>query len=253
VRPLAQALGLQRAFIADASHELRTPLTLLSTRAQVLELNLQSNARQAAVPWASVLADARGVVQDVGRLGEVVEDLLLAADPRRQQPHEAVDLGRLVEEVVASAAAHAQSAGVRLVATNGSGPVPCLVLGAAPALRRALLALVDNAVDHSSGGGQVRLATRRERREVIVSVSDTGPGLGGQAAKDVLRRFHSGGQGAGRAHYGLGLALTHDVANRHGGQLRLAASPVGAVFELVLPAHVAPVLSAHPQVRRSGV
>lgn len=63
VRPLAQALGLQRAFIADASHELRTPLTLLSTRAQVLELNLQSSAGQGEVPWASVLADARGVVQ----------------------------------------------------------------------------------------------------------------------------------------------------------------------------------------------
>jgi len=51
-----------------------------------------------------------------------------------------------------------------------------------------------------------------------------------------LRRFDSGGHRAGRAHYGLGLALTHDVANRHGGQLRLAPGEVGATFELALPA-----------------
>jgi two-component system OmpR family sensor kinase len=71
---------------------------------------------------------------------------------------------------------------------------------------------------------------------VIAAVSDTGPGIGPEAAQRVLRRFESGGHRAGRAHYGLGLALTHDVANRHGGQLRLAPSQVGATFELVLPA-----------------
>ena len=70
---------------------------------------------------------------------------------------------------------------------------------------------------------------------MIVAVHDTGPGIAPEQAKQVLRRFHSGGQRSGRAHYGLGLALTHDVANRHGGQLRLVAADVGAAFELVLP------------------
>jgi signal transduction histidine kinase len=111
------------------------------------------------------------------------------------------------------------------------------VQGFAPALRRAVLALVENAIDHTPPLGEVLVRTRRERGAVIVSVSDTGPGIDPGAAHDVLRRFHSGGQRAGRAHYGLGLALTHDVANRHGGQLRLAASGVGATFELVLPGH----------------
>jgi len=113
------------------------------------------------------------------------------------------------------------------------------VLGSAPALRRAVLALVENAVDHTPADGEVVVRTRSERRTVIVSVSDTGPGIAPDAAHDVLRRFHSGGHRAGRAHYGLGLALTHDVANRHGGQLRLAPGKTGATFELVLPAHTA--------------
>lgn len=228
VGPLAQALSLQRTFVADASHELRTPLTLLSTRVQVLDQELRKGALD-----AQVLTDSRGVVSDVQRLGEVVEDLLVAADPRRDDQHGVVDLGALVANVAASADAHATAAGVTLALTVAEEPLT--VRGSAVALRRAVLALVDNAIDHTPADGDVQLRVRRQRRTVVIAVSDTGPGIAPEAAASVLRRFHSGGQRAGRAHYGLGLALTHDVANRHGGQLRLAPSEAGTTFELVLP------------------
>jgi two-component system, OmpR family, sensor kinase len=230
VRPLAEALALQRTFVADASHELRTPLTLLSTRTQLLDRAVQESNLD-----RQVLEDSSGVVHDVHRLGEVVEDLLLAADPREDQQHEPVDLAGLIDAVVDSARAHATDARVTLTCA-ADDPDKHWVLGSAPALRRAVLSLVENAIDHTPPGGDVRVHTRTVRRDVIVAVNDTGPGIGADAAHDVLRRFHSGGHRAGRAHYGLGLALAHDVANRHGGQLRLAASDVGATFELVLPA-----------------
>jgi two-component system, OmpR family, sensor kinase len=229
VRPLAQALALQRTFVADASHELRTPLTLLSTRSQLLDRAIQTSGLD-----QQVLDDSRGVVHDVQRLGEVVDDLLLAADPRDDHRREPVGLAGLVEAVVDSASAHAGDAQVTLTSV-ADDPNQLWVQGFAPALRRAVLALVENAIDHTPPQGEVHVRTRRERKDVIVSVSDTGPGIDPRAAHDILRRFHSGGQRAGRAHYGLGLALTHDVANRHGGQLRLATSEVGATFELVLP------------------
>jgi signal transduction histidine kinase len=230
VRPLAQALALQRTFVADASHELRTPLTLLSTRSQLLDRAIQKSDLD-----PQVLEDSRGVVHDVQLLGEVVDDLLLAADPRGDDRREPVGLAGLVEAVVDSASAHAGDARVTLTSV-ADDPAQLWVQGFAPALRRAVLALVENAIDHTPPHGRVQVRTRRERKDVIVSVSDTGPGIDPRAAHDVLSRFHSGGQRAGRAHYGLGLALTHDVANRHGGQLRLAASEAGATFELVLPA-----------------
>ena len=219
VGPLAQALLLQRAFVSDASHELRTPLTLLSTRAQLLDRAVQSE-------------DSRGVVQDVMRLGEVVEDLLVAADPRSEAEHVVTALAPVVEGAVDTAQAHASQAGVALSCQVED----VLVLGSAPALRRALLSLVDNAIDHTPQGGSVAVALRTRGRSAVVSVSDTGPGVRPQDAPHVLRRFHSGGQRSGRTHYGLGLALSNDVANRHGGQLRLAESTVGATFELEIPA-----------------
>jgi signal transduction histidine kinase len=231
VRPLAQALALQRTFVADASHELRTPLTLLTTRAQLLDSELRKDTH-----GQQLLADSRGIVSDVMRLGEVVEDLLIAADPRRDDQHEPVDLGELAAGVVASAAAHASRADVTLSVTLSDDPSQLWVQGSPPALRRAVLALVDNAVDHAGTGGRVQLRVRTHRRTVILAVDDSGPGLATKAAEQALQRFHSGGQRAGREHYGLGLALTHDVANRHGGQLRLVASERGTTFELLLPA-----------------
>ncbi len=228
VRPLAQALALQQAFVADASHELRTPLTLLSTRAQLLDRAVQNGQS-----GAQVQADSRGVVEDVQRLGEVVEDLLVAADPHSQQDRTTVALAALAATVVDSAGAHAASADVRL-SLDVHEDID--VAGSTAALRRAVLSLVDNAVDHTPAGGQVTVTVRRSGRHAVVAVSDTGPGVDPADAPHVLRRFHSGGQRSGRAHYGLGLALTRDVADRHGGQLRLAASDRGATFELVLPA-----------------
>ena len=229
VRPLAQALTLQRAFVADAGHELRTPLTLLSTRAQVLGRALRRSGAS-----ADVLDDADGVVDDTRRLAEVVDDLLAAADPRSAAEYEPVDLVDVARGVADTAAAHAEQAGVRLSWDSDRDSAPAL--GSPSAIRRATIALVDNAIDHTPRDGAVRITVRRQRGEVILAVSDTGPGIGPEAAQRVLRRFDSGGHRAGRPHYGLGLALAHDVANRLGGQLRLAPSEVGATFELVLPA-----------------
>ncbi|MCU1596129.1 MAG: sensor histidine kinase [Frankiales bacterium] len=233
VRPFARALALQRAFVADASHELRTPLTLLSTRAQLLDAAVQSSS----LP-DQVRADSTAVVSDVHLLGEVLEDLLVAADPRPEPALTPVGLDTVARDGVASALAHAQTAGVELrfadAARSEAGELH--VRAAAAALRRAILALIDNAIDHTPPGGQVIVSCRRTRQTVVLAVSDTGPGVDPAKAPDLFRRFHSGGQRAGRAHYGLGLALTHDVANRLGGQLRLAESRVGATFELVLPA-----------------
>jgi signal transduction histidine kinase len=228
VRPLAEALGLQRGFVADASHELRTPLTLLSTRVQLLERTLPPD-----VP-GQVRDDARGVVEDVQRLGEVVEDLLLAAAPDDPGELVEVDLREVVAKAVDSARAHAAAVPVALVLDGPEETVPVRVTP--PAIRRAVLSLVDNAVDHTPEGGTVTVSVGRRRGEAFVQVADTGKGLSPEAALRVFERFHSGGQRAGRAHYGLGLALTHDVVLRHGGRLSLVPSDTGAVFEIVLPA-----------------
>ena len=97
--PLAESLAMQRRFVADASHELRTPLTLLSTRLQLVA----RRARQPGQP-AQAGDDLDGVLADTGRLTDILDDLLIAADTRAdRRPVRRRDLASLVRECVEAA------------------------------------------------------------------------------------------------------------------------------------------------------
>ena len=229
VRPLARALALQRDFVADASHELRTPLTLLSTRAQLLARALES-----ADVSPRVHADSQGVVRDTSRLVSVVEDLLIAAQGMDGPGHASVDIGQIANELADSAQAHAADRGITLQASTPTEPL--LVSGSAVALRRAMTALVDNALAHTPDRGSVTILARHDREGVTVDVVDTGAGIDPAVVDRIFDRFHSGGQRAGRRSYGLGLSLASGVAARHKGSLSVVESgPTGTTFRLRLP------------------
>jgi two-component system, OmpR family, sensor kinase len=227
MRPMAESLAMQRRFVADASHELRTPLTLLSTRVQLLVRQL----RRGRTPTDS---EIDGVLADTRRLGEIVDDLLAAAEPGTRTSFDEVDLAVLVEEVVASAAAHARQRDTRLTV---DGPSHAIVRGSEASLRRAVLALVDNALDHAASAVDVELVV--DGRHCRILVSDDGPGIDDELLPRLFQRFASAREpGSGRRHYGLGLALVADVAAAHGGSVTAGGREEGrpgAVLTLTLP------------------
>ncbi len=227
VAPLAAALTLQRRFVADASHELRTPLTVLHTRAQLL-------ARRARTqPPERLAGQLDQLVADTRALGEVVEDLLVSAAAEHQPlPDTEVDLAEVAREVVASMSAYAQG---REVDLRVEAPAPAPVRGARTALRRALTALVDNAVGHVPQGGHVTVTVDRRDGRVAAEVADDGVGLDPAEADHLFDRFAHGTSGAGRR-FGLGLALVQHVARAHRGSIEVAGAPgAGASFTLLLP------------------
>jgi len=246
VRPLSAALALQRRFISDASHELRTPLTLLSTRAQLLR-------RQLHQPFDPELlkSDVDGLVADAHNLGAILEDLLLAADPRSNAPNEPVDLVALAEQVTAASTATANRHDVVIRCTH---ELPALtVLGATAGLRRALTALVDNAIRHARH--TVSIEVSRHGSSAIVDVRDDGEGIDPEMLPRLFERFASAGEPTGeRRRYGLGLALVSEIANRHGGRVSAQNEPTrdndgtrgGATLRLTLPITTAPVAAKTP-------
>ena len=226
LRPLVESLEMQRRFVADASHELRTPLTLLSTRVQLL-------ARQLRRGGAPAEGEVDGVLSDTRRLGDILDDLLAAADTRTSVAHDAVDMRVVVAEAVTSATASAQEQGKDLTV---SGVPSVIVRGSESSLRRAVLALVDNALDHATAEVRVDVAVRHG--SCRVAVSDDGPGIDEEVLPRVFERFASARQpDDGRRHYGLGLALVADVATAHGGKVEAGrrADRPGAVLTLTLP------------------
>jgi signal transduction histidine kinase len=228
VAPLAEALARQRRFVADASHELRTPITQLHTRAQVL-------ARRAAndgLP-AAHRDGLRLLVTSLGRLGEVLDDLLssaaLAAGPAWRAKRR-VDLVDLVRSAAAEEDERVQERGLT-VRVDGP-PFPLWVDGVASALRRAVGELLANAIAHTPRGGRIDLVLSRADGSAVLTVTDTGSGFARGEAERLFRRFHRGGDGR----YGLGLALLREVVTSHGGTVTADGRPGhGARFTLRLP------------------
>ena len=244
MRPTAQALAMQRRFVADASHELRTPLTLLSTRAQLVRRELRAGADP-----ATLADEVDGLVGDAHNLGSVLEDLLVAADPRTNRRRERVDVGRLARDVTESAAAAARAEGVQVRCTvdgvaGGDTGRPVVLDASTAALRRALTALVDNAVRHART--EVVVSVTSTPAQVVFDVIDDGPGIQAELLSRLFDRYETtqppAGAGAQRS-YGLGLALVNEIATGHGGTVTARnldavaddGAPAGALLELTLP------------------
>lgn len=237
VRPLGEALALQRRFVADAGHELRTPLTVLHTRAQMLARRLPVGGPD------RVLAER--LLDDSRQLAEVIDELLLSAqlsaDPSRGEP---VDLADLSREACAGMEVLAEQAGVQLESPECGTPV--VVNGSRSGLRRAIVGLVDNAIGHTPAGGQVQVRVVTESRRAVLRVTDTGGGLAGVDSAQLTERFARGREDQapggrqriiGAHRYGLGLALIREIAVAHGGSFDLMDRPggTGAVATLRLP------------------
>ncbi len=224
VRPLGEALTLQRRFVADASHELRTPLTILHTRAQLL--------RRRAGPDAHEGLDR--LIADTRALTDIVNDLLLSAElEHRPDAREPVDVAALAREVADSFGPAASQAGVSLNVAASEA----VVSGVPAALRRAVYALVDNALGHNNPGGTITLTVAQTADDVVLTVADDGDGLDPREVEALMKRFARGSAASGKGRrFGLGLALVREIVQAHGGTLTLDGRPgEGATATIVLP------------------
>nr|WP_281386633.1 HAMP domain-containing sensor histidine kinase [Jiangella mangrovi] len=238
VRPLGDALASQRRFVAEAGHELRTPLAILHTRAQLLQRRPSTDDDQRQ--------EIDQLVDDARVLTDIVNDMLLSAEMQfRPEARQPVDLARVATQVKDSFAATADEAGVDLVVDS----VPTdshVVAGVPSALRRAVAALVDNAMDHVGRGGTITLglsgsdASGGSGGTVCIAVIDDGDGLDPQLAAELTQRFHRGPGANGNGQHprlGLGLALVDEIVHAHDGTMVIDGRPGdGATVSLTFPA-----------------
>ncbi len=229
VAPLGEAIQRQSRFVTDASHELRTPLTLLYTRAQLAGRDLRNGDLERVREAVTALA------RDAGRMGEVVEDLLVSAELGGGYGERAVvDVSAIAREAADAVRDHAEAVGVAIVTDLR----PARVEGVSTALRRVVASLLDNAVDHAGRpAGKVCLAVSATPREVVLEVGDDGAGFDPAMAEQLFDRFSRASQAGARRRFGLGLALVREVVGAHGGRVEAEGRPgQGARFRVRLPA-----------------
>ncbi|MFI6514329.1 sensor histidine kinase [Spirillospora sp. NPDC050679] len=217
---LERAVAQQRRFASDASHELRTPIA-----------GLRANLEDAAMhPHDTDLPEVvRSALRDTDRLESIVTDLLLLArlGTGGSAAQEDLDLAALARGEVE----RRKEDGRALM--EPAGPVP--VRGVRMQLVRLLNNLLDNAERYADGA--VTVEVRRSGGEVLLTVTDDGTGIPAADRERIFERFTrldtARSRGAGGT--GLGLAIAREIANTHGGSLRVVDSPRGACFELRLP------------------
>lgn len=227
IRPLAEALALQRRFVQDASHELRTPLAILDARIQL--------AQREATPDSKPGQALARIREDTAALTAIVNELLLAATGAAQEPPTALtDLADVAASVAASLQQLARNQDISVVARAEGRPLARIDPGS---LRRAVLALADNALAHTPSGGEITITTVSERQHAVIMVADTGTGITGVDQTRIFERFvRTQGQHGTQRSFGIGLALVRDIASSAGGSVQIVRTgPGGTTMRIALP------------------
>jgi signal transduction histidine kinase len=241
---LDAAFAAQRQFVADASHELRNPLAIIRTNVDVALADPDADPQD--------LRHTITVVKRAGdRMSRLVDDLLALA--RRQEPtleHERVDLGAAVAEASDDFLVPAEARGI--VLDRAIAP-EVVVIGDRDALKRAVANLLENAVRLAPASTRIKLATGSEGGRAWIAVADEGPGIAAEDQQHVFDRFWRADKARSRADggTGLGLAIVRQIAESHGGHVRLHSKVgVGSTFVIWLP--IAPA-AREPASRQAPV
>ncbi|WP_033919822.1 ATP-binding protein [Sphingomonas sp. 37zxx] len=213
---LRARIDATEAFAADLAHELKNPLASLRSAVEGL-----GNVRDPELQ-GRLLAIVR---DDVLRLDRLISDISEASRLDAQLSRakfEPVDLGAMLEAMVAGRLARGVERGVQLRFDRPSRAA-IQVLGEGVRLERVFENLIENAISFSPDGAIVTVTATISYNAIVVCVEDEGPGVPPDASEAVFRRFHSvrpEGEGFGR-HSGLGLAIARTIVEGHSGTIHV--------------------------------
>jgi two-component system sensor histidine kinase KdpD len=219
---------LRNSLLSTLSHDLRTPLAALVGLAESLALTRPALSSEQ-------LESAHAIAEEARRMGALVSNLLEMARIEsgevklRRQWHP-------FEEVVGSALKAAQPALVHhRVEVNLARDLP-LVEFDATLIERVLYNLIENACKYTPPGTVVTMAAEASEGNLVVSVTDTGPGVPKGHEESIFEKFTRGTRESSTPGVGLGLAISRAIIEAHHGRITARNIPNGgARFTFTLP------------------
>lgn len=207
---LDRAADARNRLLAVLSHDLRNPLGSIKLRASAISSEDQSVRRHVA-------AVLRNVDQMAKLLGDLVDFAKLEAGAL-QPVVSPCDVGSLVRDAIDTIEPIARQKSVLLSCehVDEAPPVEC----DRERIKQVLLSLLDNAVKFSQKGGRVRVTTSSWENRVVVSVSDSGPGIEEEELEKIFEPYYRGARETCRG-IGLGLSIARSLVEAHGGRIEV--------------------------------
>jgi excisionase family DNA binding protein len=237
------ALRVREEFLSIASHELRTPITVLRAQAQLSLRRLERNGDLDPERVGHALRKMGSQADKLARLVSQLLDVSRLDGGKLQLELNTTNLAQLVDQVVA--AARSLSADKHTISVTAPAAVECEV--DALRLEQVLTNLIDNAIKYSPHGGAVDVVlTQPGPDSVELVVRDYGLGIPVDKLDQIFERFYQIHDGSYRGGMGLGLFLSRQIVEMHGGRIYAECPPDGGTRLIVrLPV-------AHPSVRASA-
>jgi PAS domain S-box-containing protein len=228
-----------RAFAGVVAHDLKSPLSAIAGYAEILDAGLT-----AGLPTSSLWPSVSTLRASADRMRDLIEDLLAYATARDAPlDRQAVDLARVVADVLTEQTAHLRSphtAAPMVFPDIYTGPLP--VVHADPGMIRRLIDnLIGNALKYTAPGQPARIDISAVRNPDDaywnITIADRGVGIPAEDRAHVFTSFH---RATAHGHYqgtGLGLAICERIVTRHGGTIAATDNPGGGTrIGLTLPA-----------------
>ena len=230
---LRETDALRRELVANVSHDLRTPLASLQGYLETLIIKDEGlSARERRMYLETASRHAERLSKLIVELFELAKLEACELEPRV----EAFQLAELVHDVVHKFQLRARKEGIELVVDSAPGiPFAEADIGM---IERVLDNLIENAMQHTPGGGTIRLSLDSDGEQVTVQVADTGRGIPADDLPHIFDRFYrktSGNRSSGDG-AGLGLAIAQRIVELHGSTLEVVSElGEGSRFGFDLP------------------
>jgi PAS domain S-box-containing protein len=223
-------------FLASMSHELRTPLNAIIGFSEVLREKYFGDLNE---KQSEYIVDIVGSGKHLLSLINDILDLSKIEAGKMELDISEVKIGDLLQNslvmIKEKAMAHSLTLELQIAESiNGTE-----IKADERRLKQVMFNLLSNSAKFTPDGGSIKVAARKEEKELIISVSDTGIGMTGQEQKRLFEAFYqaSGGIKGKTPGTGLGLTITKSIVEKHGGKIWMesAGTNKGSIFTFTLP------------------